>query len=325
MKTSTIIEIAVLIILIGVAYTFLQPPSEETFSSQPTDLSGKGTNMLETSVPLIEKNARWGKTNLMVYIDERNSEYTSDYLRKYIDNFFDGANILSDSIGNKIMFTRTTNPDLADIEVKWVEHLRSDSLDAIGHAELNFTVTRSFSVINKANIELLTTKDNVKLNGDQMVALSMHELGHAIGLGHSQNKQSIMYPEAQSDVIEPDDIDVQSILEAYRLDPLPDLYVSEADFSKRIVTRSIIKQYLYDGTVVITNDGLSESGTFMFVIEAGKDSLEQEGKSLRPGESIVLTLENVNAEEDFSSIRIYVDRNNLIEELDENNLHTALV
>ena len=109
------------------------------------------------------------------------------------------------------------------------------------------------------------------------------------------------------------------------MQPLPDLYVSEAEFSKRVLSKTIFKQYAYSGRVVIINDGLSESGEFTFVIRAGKSTIEEKGNSVKPGESIILSLENVDAGGDFSRITVDVDTGNAVRELDENNMHAVQV
>ena len=38
------------------------------------------------------------------------------------------------------------------------------------------------------------TADGRKLSDDEVYTTMLHELGHAIGLDHTQNKKSIMYP-----------------------------------------------------------------------------------------------------------------------------------
>ncbi|MBI2583846.1 MAG: matrixin family metalloprotease [Candidatus Aenigmarchaeota archaeon] len=324
MRFTTVIEVVIIIALIAMLYVFLQEPDEDVFYSSPGSTQAPAQS-IDTPVPLIEENARWGKTTLSIFIDLEISQDVPGFRGEFIDIFRDAADTLSNSIQNKITFRFVSQPSAADIHVRWVEQLRADSLDAIGHTELNFSVSPSFSVISKAEVELLAKKEGGALSREQMFVLSMHEIGHALGLGHSESKDSIMYPEAQESLTKPSPMDVESILEAYGLESLPDLYVKEAQFSKRIINRVVFKQYLYDGKISVINDGLSDSGLFLISIEADGNIIDEEAKKLRPGESIILTLQNVTTDSDFSEIIINVDKENDVRELNEDNRYRAEV
>ncbi len=47
----------------------------------------------------------------------------------------------------------------------------------------------------KANITIwLRASDNTKMSDKQIYHICLHEIGHALGLSHTQNKNDIMYP-----------------------------------------------------------------------------------------------------------------------------------
>jgi predicted Zn-dependent protease len=87
------------------------------------------------------------------------------------------------------------NPDSngADIVVTWADHLDGNRT---GRSDLTW---QRRGPIVKVRVTLAThLPDGRPVQSTQMVALALHELGHAIGLGHSPVKSDALYPETSA-------------------------------------------------------------------------------------------------------------------------------
>jgi len=150
----------------------------------------------------------WNHSPITVYIDDRNvpGHYSPTYysqVEKAMEYWENGGN------GN-LKFTpvfKLVNSTDADITIKWVENLESvegTPSGVAGYARPSISDGRYV----KVDIVLETGKFHGRLwrqYGDEtMFSIAKHELGHALGLGHSSDKQDIMYPEyEQRDEINP--------------------------------------------------------------------------------------------------------------------------
>lgn len=92
-----------------------------------------------------------------------------------------------------IVFKYVTNEKDAQIRVYFVKTIPSNL-----YADSAAGLTQSIGYINGrlggARIWIADFTRYGKLSDDEIYTSMLHELGHAIGLGHSTNKNSIMYP-----------------------------------------------------------------------------------------------------------------------------------
>ena len=96
-----------------------------------------------------------------------------------------------------IIFKYETSPKTAQLKVVFVEkippELHMDS--AVGVTRITYTTNDN--MFRNAEIIIADYSQYGKLTDDEVFTSMLHELGHAIGLGHSNNPNSIMYPTTQ--------------------------------------------------------------------------------------------------------------------------------
>ncbi len=315
MRFIILVVILALVLISGCTRTELveeviqEATQEETITSDTPVISKPN---------ITEKTPRWGKESFKVFIDEESSGGVFGFEQRFIEIFKQSVQKLNNDVNNKFSFTFTNERD-ADMVVKWVSALPSNSLDAIGHTELKFSVGPSFNVINSAEISLLASKDGRELTDNQVMLLSMHELGHALGLDHSQNKKSIMFPQLQDDISDLHAEDIEAISQLYKVAPLPDLKIQNTYVIKRVISQGFTKYYLADVNFSIVNDGLSDAEKFGFLISVGDRDVENNSTLLKPGSIYTIKYTNISSATDFSEIIIKVDPENKIKELNESN------
>ncbi|NNG15287.1 MAG: matrixin family metalloprotease [Gemmatimonadales bacterium] len=117
-------------------------------------------------------------------------------------------------------FTFTADTAAADIVIRWQSRLESE--DRAGQTDL---VWDRLGHIRRAGITLaLRNTTGALLPDDALLAVAVHEMGHAIGMPHSDDSEDVMFPRARHNVISPRDR-----LTAYLLYQLPPGSVKESD------------------------------------------------------------------------------------------------
>lgn len=118
-------------------------------------------------------------------------------------------------IGLQFTFVTDTTSEV-DITVQWIERFDSTAASA-RTGETDLTVMAD-GVIVEARITLaLQLPDGHPLDRTALLTTAVHEVGHALGLAHSDRRGDVMYPEPTSPALSPRDR--QTIQLIYELPP----------------------------------------------------------------------------------------------------------
>lgn len=109
----------------------------------------------------------------------------------------------TNATGGKIKFKKAAKPDDVQIYVRFVKNIgKSTSSNTIGLTHHIYSNGRELELI-----EISEKAPNGRLfSRDARLRVLIHEFGHAIGLDHSNNPKSVMYPTKGSKAILPDDV-----------------------------------------------------------------------------------------------------------------------
>jgi len=133
----------------------------------------------------------WNYTDfpLKVYVSKSNSKYFKSKFSKYISY----ALKVWEKADNRISFQEISSKKNADIVITFVENLMKKY-------EENYLGLTDYEIgrqkeIEESTVEISLLKFNNEIVSDgEVKATIIHELGHSLGLGHSDNEKDIMYP-----------------------------------------------------------------------------------------------------------------------------------
>jgi predicted Zn-dependent protease len=150
----------------------------------------------------------WDHSPITVYIDKKNlpPHYNPSYytqIEKALNYWEEGGN-------GKLNYTpvfKIVDSENADIRIRWVENLENVEgapSGVAGYASPRIADGRFVRVDIVLEAGNYQGKSWVQYGDATMLSIVKHELGHALGLGHSSDRRDIMYPEyEQRDNINP--------------------------------------------------------------------------------------------------------------------------
>jgi hypothetical protein len=271
-----------------------------------------------TPVQLLTQGARWNHMPITVFADTQNVPATWD--PAYLTSLEAAMHAIEEKTGGLVAFKLTPNSG-ADISIRWVRSFSfAKTLDAVGHTELTFLPFDGRALIKSAEIEILTRIDGRQLSAAEMQNTALHELGHALGLNHTDDKSSMMFPTANEDVLMPNSGDADTLRQVYREGPKADLAIRSAYASKKAQKSVLLSRYYLDGNITIENIGYIDVSDALLRIKVDSSVVHEETLSaVQAGQSIVFTFQNIEAPGDFSVVQFEADPENSYSEYTGSN------
>lgn len=310
---TALVSLFILALLVVIGYKVGQLIIE---LQMPSQLKVNATGFILPEENFKNETLRWNHFPLTVYIDTSfldDDSYATDF-RKAMENWEISTN-------NLISFQEVNKN--ADITVRWVSKLKIGSTDALGDTKIQFVNVSNIMLIQNAHIELLTKSGTRKLNSNDMINLALHEIGHALGLSHSNDEESIMYPVLSvpsNQVKQISDHEIKTLEEIYSIPAQADLRVIEVNATKATIKRFTKTLHLLNISLIIENVGIKDAASSVLLIKADNTEIKRESlPNISVGNKMNIIYGNLLIEHDFSTLEVLLDPDNVIDELNEEN------
>ena len=258
---------------------------------------------IETYHPLLAKNIRWSVLPIKVYVDENDCTFGEK------NDIINGINKWNIALG-KTFFAITNDSKEADVIAKCTDFIRDyieqNGIVILGEAKIERTVDTGLFNISESAIVYIKTRSKKCIEPVTVI----HEFGHILGLDHVNDTKNIMYPYEDCD----------EEIENYTIETIKNLYsfqsLAELAFENISVNLENDK-LVVDG--ILRNYGLVASNKTNLVIYVdNKTFYTLDIQELNPGEGIKFTVSGF-LDKPFKQIVIYIDEENNVSELFENN------
>jgi hypothetical protein len=264
-----------------------------------------------TTTPLLFPNIRWAKMPISVYTVTENCSSAQ------ISEASNAMKIWEEKTNGTVSFVsgQSSNADVT------VDCLKDSSSIREGRKIVRKVGEGGPSSVFDTGLFNLTVKGKIYLFtssvGCDRPIIAMHEMGHVLGLDHSENPNSVMYEyEECNQDITPEIISTLSSLYSYPAKP--DLYFANASASQKNFYLSI--------NFTVKNQGLVDSDpTTVSVFVDGKEIKTVSMDSIKPSQGYAYFIGNIFVSSQISKLELFIDPQNNLDELSKSNNAVTLI